>query len=44
MDHLIDKEWAGWSHLKSCGQQLNVQVKTSDEWGSLELSTGISAA
>ncbi|GAB0178071.1 triadin [Grus japonensis] len=28
MDHLVDKELAGWSHSKSCGQQLNVQVET----------------
>jgi len=31
MDHLMDKELAGWSHSKSCGQQLDVQVGTSDE-------------
>ncbi|GAB0186595.1 mitochondrial enolase superfamily member 1 [Grus japonensis] len=29
MDHLMDKELAGWSHSKTCGQQLNVQVETS---------------
>ncbi|GAB0199702.1 serine/threonine-protein kinase SIK2 [Grus japonensis] len=34
MDHLVDEELAGWSHSKSCGQQLDVQVETSDEWRS----------
>jgi len=29
--HSVDKELAGWSHSKSYGQQLNVQVETSDE-------------
>ncbi|GAB0187217.1 triadin [Grus japonensis] len=29
MDHLVDKELAGWLHSKSCGQQPNVQVETS---------------
>jgi len=29
MDHLMDKELAGWSHSKSCSQWLNVQVETS---------------
>ncbi|GAB0176117.1 cAMP-dependent protein kinase inhibitor alpha [Grus japonensis] len=32
MDHAVDKELAGWSHSKSCGQQLDVQVEISDEW------------
>ncbi|GAB0178120.1 mitochondrial enolase superfamily member 1 [Grus japonensis] len=32
MDHSVDKELAGWSHSKSCGQRLNVQVENSDEW------------
>ncbi|KAF4792233.1 hypothetical protein TURU_123222 [Turdus rufiventris] len=27
----LDKELTGWSHSK-CGQQLNVQVETSDKW------------
>ncbi|GAB0178428.1 mitochondrial enolase superfamily member 1 [Grus japonensis] len=34
MDHSVDKELAGWSHSKSCGQQLNVQVENGDEWRS----------
>ncbi|GAB0176696.1 hypothetical protein GRJ2_000134800 [Grus japonensis] len=29
-----------WSHSKSCGQQLNVQVETSDEWCSSGVGTG----
>jgi len=34
MDHLVDKELAGWSHSKSCSQWLNVQVETSKKWHS----------
>ena len=30
MDHSIDKEWARWLHSESCGQQLDVQVETSN--------------
>ncbi|GAB0190132.1 mitochondrial enolase superfamily member 1 [Grus japonensis] len=40
MDHLVDKELAGWSHSKSCGQQLNVQVENGNEWCSSGISTG----
>ncbi|GAB0178700.1 mitochondrial enolase superfamily member 1 [Grus japonensis] len=40
MDHSVDKELAGWSHSKSCGQRLNVQVETSDEWCSSGVGTG----
>ncbi|GAB0186645.1 mitochondrial enolase superfamily member 1 [Grus japonensis] len=40
MDHLVDKELAGWSHSKSCDQQLNVQVENSDEWCSSGVGTG----
>lgn len=29
---LIDKKLAGWLHSESCGQWLDVPVKTSDEW------------
>ena len=32
MNHSVDKELAGWSHSKSCGQWLHVQVQSSDEW------------
>ena len=42
MDHLVDKELAGWSHSKSCGQRLNVQVETSDTVVSSGVSTGTS--
>ncbi|GAB0205741.1 mitochondrial enolase superfamily member 1 [Grus japonensis] len=42
MDHSVDKELAGWSHSKSCGQRLNVQVETSDEWHSSGVGTGTS--
>ena len=31
MDHLVDKELVGWSHSKSCSQQLDVQGDTSEE-------------
>ncbi|GAB0206104.1 cAMP-dependent protein kinase inhibitor alpha [Grus japonensis] len=34
MDHSVDKELAGWSHSKSYGQWLNVQVDNSDKWRS----------
>ncbi|XP_040975268.1 sorting nexin-14 isoform X5 [Aquila chrysaetos chrysaetos] len=37
MNHSVDKELAGWSHSKSCSQQLNVQVESSDEWRSSEV-------
>jgi len=40
MDHLDDKELAGQSQSKSCGQLLDVQVETSDEWCSSGVSTG----
>ena len=33
----MDKELAGWSHSRSYGQQLHVQVEISDEWCSLEV-------
>ncbi|GAB0175513.1 hypothetical protein GRJ2_000016500 [Grus japonensis] len=39
MDHSVDKKLAGWSHSKSCGQQLNVQVENGDEWCSSGVST-----
>lgn len=29
-----DKELAGWSYLKNCGQQFDVQGESSDEWHS----------
>ena len=32
MDHSVNKELGGWSHPENCGQQLNVQVETGDEW------------
>jgi len=32
MDHLEDKELAGCLHSKSCSQELDVRVETSDEW------------
>lgn len=31
MDHSVDKELVGWSHSRSCGQWLDVQVKASDK-------------
>ncbi|GAB0209942.1 cAMP-dependent protein kinase inhibitor alpha [Grus japonensis] len=40
MDHSVDKELAGWSHSKSCGQRLNVQVENSDEWHSSGVPQG----
>ncbi|GAB0208151.1 cAMP-dependent protein kinase inhibitor alpha [Grus japonensis] len=43
MDHSVDKELAGWSHSKSCGQRLNVQVENSDEWRSSGVGTGTRA-
>ena len=43
MDQLGDKELAGWLHLKSCGQWLNVQVETSNEWHSSGAGTGTGA-
>ncbi|GAB0210385.1 hypothetical protein GRJ2_003504300 [Grus japonensis] len=43
MDHSVDKELAGWSRSKSCGQWLNVQVEISDEWCSSGVSTGTRA-
>ena len=32
VEHSVEKELAGWSRSKSCGQQLDVQVETSDVW------------
>ncbi|GAB0208016.1 cAMP-dependent protein kinase inhibitor alpha [Grus japonensis] len=43
MDHSVDKELAGWSHSKSCGQRLHVQVENSDEWHSSGVGTGTRA-
>ena len=34
MDHSVGKELAGWSHSRSCGQRLDVQAESSDEWHS----------
>lgn len=28
----MDKELAGWSPPKTCGQWLDIQVETSEEW------------
>jgi len=42
MDHSVDKVLAGWSHSKSCNQCINVQVETSDERRSSEVSIGTS--
>ncbi|GAB0203214.1 hypothetical protein GRJ2_002787000 [Grus japonensis] len=42
MDHSVDKKLAGWSHSKSCGQRLNVQVENSDEWRSSGVGIGTS--
>ena len=44
MDHLMDKELAGWSHSKSCGQWLDVRVVTSAKWHSSVVSIGTGAA
>ena len=35
--------WIGLLHSKSCGQQLDVQVETSDEWCSSRVSIGTGA-
>ncbi|GAB0195970.1 mitochondrial enolase superfamily member 1 [Grus japonensis] len=35
-----NKELAGWSHSKSCGQRFNVQVENGDEGRSSEVGTG----
>ncbi|PKU29513.1 rna-directed dna polymerase from mobile element jockey-like [Limosa lapponica baueri] len=43
MDYSMDKELAGWPHSKGRGQWLDVQVVTSDEWCSSEVSTGTGA-
>ena len=37
---LFEEELAGWSHSKGCGQQLDVQVETSDEWHSSGVGIG----
>lgn len=39
----LDKELAGWSHSKSYGQRLDVQVETSDEWHSSGVGVGVGA-
>jgi len=36
----MDKELAGWSHSKSCGQRLSVEAETSDKWRSSGVGTG----
>jgi len=41
MDHSVDEKLAGWSCSRSCGQWLNVQVDTSDQWRSSGVSTGM---
>ena len=40
MDHLQVNELAGWSHSKSCGQWLSVQVVISDKWRSSGVGVG----
>ena len=40
---MLDEELAGWSHSDNCGQWLNIQVETDDEWHSLGISAGICA-
>lgn len=40
MDCSVDKKLAAWSHPKSCGQWLNVQMETSDEWCPSEVILG----
>jgi len=40
MDHSVDKELAGWSHLRHCSQWLNVQVETRGEWHSSGVGLG----
>ena len=42
MDHSVVKELAEQSHSKSCGQQLDVQVETTDEWRSSGVGIGAS--
>jgi len=43
MDHLLDKELAGWLHSKSCNQQPDIRVETSDEWRPSGVGTGMGA-
>jgi len=40
MNHLLDKELAGWTHTKSYSQWLDDQVETSDEWCASRVGTG----
>ena len=40
MDHSLDKELAGWSHLESFSQQLNIHVENSDKWRSSGIDAG----
>ncbi|PKU40306.1 rna-directed dna polymerase from mobile element jockey-like [Limosa lapponica baueri] len=40
MDHSVHKELAGWPHLNSYSQRLNVHVEASDEWCSSVVGTG----
>ena len=42
-DHPVLMELAGWSRSESCGQWLDVLVKTSGEWHSSGISAGTSA-
>jgi len=42
-DYSVDKELAGWSHSKSCGQWLDVQVETNDKWHSSVVCIGTGA-
>lgn len=39
----LEKELAGWSHSKSCGQQLDVQVESNNEQCCERISTGTRA-
>ena len=41
MEHLVDQELAGWSHSKSWGQWLHVQVQSSDEQHPQGLGLGL---
>lgn len=38
-DHSVDKQLAGCLHSNSCGQQLDIQGETSDNWSSLGVNT-----
>jgi len=44
MDNSVENELAAWLHSKNCGQWLDIQVETSDEWHSSRFGIGTRAA